>query len=299
MKILRRGEIVVLESNLSEGVAAYDSAKAYAVGDEMLFEKYIYKALKAVQGTQPITDGSATDSNWQKVRVSNEWAAFDYYLNTTATREGEILLTFSAKGRGLYLNNVVGTSLKIEVLDALGGNVVQSQEYSLKGRSIKSWSDYFFGDWKLSTSRAYSFFFENNHLTNTYIYRVTLKNDNVGGVCEIGSIISGPLKELATSLYDDNSISMLDYSKVTTDEDGNTSLVRGNYKRTNSFKILVTDGEMDTVSYELSQLRGEACVFVISDYFECLTNYAFLKNHEILLSKRGYSIVEIEIEGLV
>ena len=295
MKILRRGEIVVLESNLSEGVAAYDSAKAYAVGDEMLFEKYIYKALKAVQGTQPITDGSATDSNWQKLRVSNEWAAFDYFLNTVATGDDEITLTFNASGRGLYLYNVLGRDLKIEVLDALGGNVVQTQEYALNSQNIDSWSEYFFGEWQQNI-RPRNIYFESSHLSNIQIYRVTLTG---GKGLEIGSIIGGPIKNLATSLYDDNSISMLDYSKVTTDEDGNTSLVRGNYKRTNSFKILVTDGEMDTVSYELSQLRGEACVFVISDYFECLTNYAFLKNHEILLSKRGYSIVEIEIEGLV
>ena len=116
---------------------------------------------------------------------------------------------------------------------------------------------------------------------------------------ELGSIICGQLKELATTLYNKNSISMIDYSKVTTDEDGNTQLVQGNYKRTNAFEVLVDDKDLDYVAHELAQLRGQACVFVISDYFECLVNFAFLKNHEILLSKPPKSVISIEIEGLV
>lgn len=115
----------------------------------------------------------------------------------------------------------------------------------------------------------------------------------------IGSIICGDLRDLATTLYDNNSISMLDFSKIQTDEDGNTQLTKGNFKRTNAFNIIVQDSDLDRVSYELTELRGEAVVFVIANNYEALINFAFLKNHEILLSKVGRSIVSIEIEGLI
>ena len=82
-------------------------------------------------------------------------------------------------------------------------------------------------------------------------------------------------------------------------EDGNTALVKGNFKRTNAFELLVDENELDFVMSELTNLRGEACVFIIADNFECLMNFAFLKNHEILLSKPPKSVVSIEIEGLV
>ena len=82
-------------------------------------------------------------------------------------------------------------------------------------------------------------------------------------------------------------------------EEGNTALVKGNFKRTNAFELLVDENELDFVMSELANLRGEACVFIIADNFECLMNFAFLKNHELLLSKRGKSIISVEIEGIV
>lgn len=144
--------------------------------------------------------------------------------------------------------------------------------------------------------KAYDVFYECKSLSRSRIFRVRASGlDRV----EIGSIIAGVAKSLATTLYAKNSISMIDFSKVSTDEEGNTQLEKGNFKRTNAFELLVDENELDFVMSELANLRGEACVFIIADNFECLMNFAFLKNHELLLSKRGKSVISVEIEGLV
>ncbi len=296
MKVLKRGEIVISNSNLTESIAAYDATKSYVINDEVLFNKYIYKALKANKGIAP---QDTTSTEWQKVRVSNEWAAFDYFLNTISSAQDSISITFACENaKGVYIHNILANTLKIEVLDATAATIMESQEFRLMdtNSSVISWQSYFFGGWK-SEVRPKSIFYECTTLANHRIFRITATR--AGGEVQIGSIIAGDIIELETTLYNNNSISMLDYSKVTTDEDGNTALTKGNYKRTNSFQILVRDDKLDYIAYELAQLRGEACVFIIATKFECLINFAFLKNHELMLEKVGYSIVEIEIEGLV
>lgn len=168
-------------------------------------------------------------------------------------------------------------------------------EKGLFDESVSSWSEYFFGDW-VEKDKAYDVFYECKSLSRSRIFRVRASGlDKV----EIGSIIAGVAKSLATTLYAKNSISMIDFSKVSTDEEGNTQLEKGNFKRTNAFELLVDENELDFVMSELANLRGEACVFIIADNFECLMNFAFLKNHELLLSKRGKSVISVEIEGLV
>lgn len=291
MKVLKRSEILIIDSNLEKGASEWKESKAYAENDECEFEKFIYKALKASTGIKP----NADDKSWQKLRVSNEWACFDYYLNTISSAQGEIDLTFKAmSANAIYLNGVRAKRLIIECLDTSGA-VIESFEKGLFNESVSSWSEYFFGDW-VEKDKAYDVFYECKSLSRSRIFRVRASGlDRV----EIGSIIAGVAKSLATTLYAKNSISMIDFSKVSTDEEGNTQLEKGNFKRTNAFELLVDENELDFVMSELTNLRGEACVFIIADNFECLMNFAFLKNHELLLSKRGKSVISVEIEGLV
>lgn len=295
MKVLKHGAVTIAQSNLKDTQAAYDAQKKYSKDDECVFNKYIYKALSdELQGVAPDSD----IKKWQKVSVSNEWACFDYFLNTISKANDEIDIVFHADGaKGIYLNNVLANTLLIEVLNT-SAEILERAEYKLFeiNSDILSWKSYFFGAWRVE-NRPKSVFYECTTLSNQRIFRV--RASRAGGEVQIGSIIVGDIKELETTLYADNSISMIDFSKVTTDEDGFTQLVKGNYKRTNAFKILVDNANLDYVAYELTQLRGEACVFVIATNYECLINFAFLKTHEILLEKRDKTIVEIEIEGMV
>ncbi len=292
MKILKRGNIIVLDSNLKEEVDAFEEDKSYQIGDKVLFERYIYKALKAGVLSLPNADESA----WEKVSVSNEYACFDYYLNTISKAQNELELTFKCLGaRGIYLHGLKAKYLKIELLAQENGEVIESKEFALWNSNTRTWSEYFFADYSIN-DRAYNVFYECKTLSRARIFRIKAWGLNE---IELGSIICGNIKELALTLYDKNSISMIDFSKVVSDEEGNTQLVKGNYKRTNAFEMLVDDKELDYVAFELAALRGEACVFIISDYFESLINFAFLKNHEILLSKAGKSIISVEIEGLI
>ncbi len=290
MKILTRGDITLIESNLIESSARFNLGEAYTKGDKVNDGKCIYQALSD-NVDKPLDDKSV----WERVGSTNEWACFDYYLNTQSEAKECICITFGCFGaKALYISGLEAKYLSIEVIDSLTAEIIESKEYKLYAQNIASWSEYFFGSWGRKFKR--NIYYERSTFTRNVYFRIRAYGTSI---VRIGSIICGDLLELATTLYDGNAISMLDFSKVQTDESGNTQLTKGNFKRTNAFNIIVPDSELNRVSYELAELRGEAVVFVIATNYEALINFAFLKNHEIVLSKVGRSIVSIEIEGLI
>ncbi|WP_300899919.1 hypothetical protein, partial [uncultured Helicobacter sp.] len=261
MKVLTRSEVVIIDSNLLESTPTFELGREYHKDDKVHSDKYVYVALSD-NVNKPLTDVLS----WKKVGTSNQWACFDYYLNTSCIAEDELDISFSCFGaKGIYISNIEAKFLSIEVIDVRNAQVIEERTYKLYGQNISSWSEYFFGNW--GKKYRHHIYYERNTFTRNIIFRV-----RAWGIrdIKIGSIICGDLIELGISLYADNSISMLDFSKVLTDEEGNTSLTKGNFKRTNAFNVLVSDDEMDKVSYELAELRGQAVVFIIANNYECL-----------------------------
>ena len=290
MKVLQRDEIIIIDSNLHDDTPLFNISKQYKQGDVVRDSKSIYKAKTDVNNQN--LDNAAY---WEWIGTSNEWALFDFYLNTAARNKENIEVYFSCHGAmGIYIYGIRAKILDIEVIDTRTGEIIEKQTYRLYGNAIASWSEYFFGDWM--GKQKSDVYYERKTYTRLVIFRI--KAYGLEDI-EIGSIICGKLTDIAMTLYAKNSISMLDFSKIESDELGYTQLTKGNYKKTNSFEVLVEDKDMDRVSFSLRELRGEPVVFVIANYFENLINFGFLKNHEILLEKVGRSIISIEIEGLI
>ena len=290
MKVLQRDEIIIIDSNLHDDTPLFNISKQYKQGDVVRDSKSIYKAKTDVNNQN--LDNAAY---WEWIGTSNEWALFDFYLNTAARNKENIEVYFSCHGAmGIYIYGIRAKILDIEVIDTRTGEIIEKQTYRLYGNAIASWSEYFFGDWM--GKQKSDVYYERKTYTRFVTFRI--KAYGLEDI-EIGSIICGKLTDIAMTLYAKNSISMLDFSKIESDERGLTQLTKGNFKRTNSFEVLVEDKDMDRVSYLLRELRGEPVVFVVANYFENLVTFGFLKNHEILLEKVGRSIISIEIEGLI
>ena len=290
MKIIERGRLNIIASNLKENTAPFESGKSYKKGERVLFERYIYEAGDETSDTPDPIKGA-----WKRVGVSNEFAPFDFYLNTAGIVEKSLELSVHAFGaRALFLGNLKAKHLSIEVLDSRTGALLEAKEYRLFGHSIASWSDYFFGSWR--TKSRHNVYYELSTLAREVTFKV-----HAWGLAkiELGMFYAGGLQELGTTLHDKNSLSILDFSRVKTDESGITELQKGAFKRTHAFNLLVQESQLDLLAYALAEARGEARVFVVSNYFESFVIFGFLKHHEILLSKPSRSIVSVEIEGLI
>lgn len=78
MKVLTRSEVVIIDSNLLESTPTFELGREYHKDDKVHSDKYVYVALSD-NVNKPLTDVLS----WKKVGTSNQWACFDYYLNTS------------------------------------------------------------------------------------------------------------------------------------------------------------------------------------------------------------------------
>lgn len=284
MKVVKRGDIIILKSNLKETSPLFDKAQEYKKGDVVQHNKNLYRAKEDIRGEE------LDDLYWEQMGSTNEYALFDYFLNTVSKSPDCIDVSFFCMGvQAIYLFGVRARTLEIQIISAQTNEPIEKEIYDLNNTDINSWKEYFFTQ---KQTKARTIFYERRTLTrNVYIRIIAYGQKSI----EISSIIAGQIIDMPTTLYSKNSISMIDFSKIEENEQGHTKLTKGNFKRKNNFEILVEDKDMDRVSYLLEELRAEASVFVISDYFENLIIFGFLKNHEILLEKVGRSIISIEI----
>ncbi|PAF46343.1 hypothetical protein BKH46_07690 [Helicobacter sp. 12S02634-8] len=290
MKIIKRSEIIIISSNLSDNTPMYDQTKTYAKGDVIANDHNRYKSL--LDNNQEPLDKEAY---WENLGATNDYAAFDFFLNTQAQREEKIEIVLSAKeNNALYLANLWGERIEIAVIDIKSADVLESTEYRLFAEEIRDWREYFFGDWQ--ERRRKDVYFERSTLNRGAAYKITLFAPN--DIAKIGHIVCGKARELGVSLYK-NSVSAIDFSKIQTDEQGNTSVTKGNYKKTNSFDVAIPNSQLDVCVNAFIELRGEPCVFVIAQSYKSLINFAILKKWEVLLEKKNMAIASIELEGLV
>ena len=141
MKILTRGDITLIESNLIESSTRFNLGEAYTKGDKVNDGKCIYQSLSD-NVDKPLDDKSV----WERVGSTNEWACFDYYLNTQSEAKERISLTFGCFGaKALYISGLEAKYLSIEVIDSYTEEVIESKEYKLYAQNIASWSEYFLG----------------------------------------------------------------------------------------------------------------------------------------------------------
>ncbi|PAF51278.1 hypothetical protein [Helicobacter sp. 13S00477-4] len=293
MKILRRSDIIIISSNLSDDTPLYEQGKTYVKGEIIQNNHTRYKSMLD-NNTEPLDK----EAYWQNLGASNDYAAFDFFVNTQARREQNIELVITAEEtKALYLANLWGERLKIEVINTKNTKeieILESVEYQLYGGDIFDWREYFFGNW--SNRRQKDIYFERSTAHRAVSFKITLNAAN--DIAKIGHIVCGNVEELGISLYK-NTISAIDFSKIQTDEEGNTSLMKGNYKKTNSFDVAIPISSMDLCINAFIELRGEPCVFVITQNYKSLINFGILKKWEVLLEKRNMAIASLELEGLV
>ena len=287
MKILRRIDSIILDSNLEEKAPLFEKEKQYKKGEVVRSKDHmLYEALGDVSGTL-----LSESLSWKALGADNTMACFDFFLNTTSKREESLKISFSGGG-GLYLGNIKAKNARIEVYNNRTQELIERQDFKLIYRHTKSWRDYFYGEFIYKKDLYY----ERSTLTKSVSFSITL--ENAGGVVEIGSIFCGEEVEFGASLYA-GSISASDFSKIETDEDGYTSITKGHYKKLNEFSILIENERLDHLVNKLIGIRGEPVVFVIANAYESLINFAVLKSWEVPLELKDKSIVNLEIEGLI
>ncbi|WP_281950280.1 hypothetical protein [Nitrosophilus kaiyonis] len=294
MKILKPGDFTLNSSNvLDSAYPVWDSATTYNTGDIVYVTENHgeYQSLTDSNTNKYPLDNPA---DWQWLGTTNRWRMFDQYLNTATTNNGTIEIEVSAYDvGGIYVGNIVGTNLTIEIKDNATGEVIESESVSLIPDPL-DWEDYFFGSWIDNYKRNY--FYERKTLTRDISIHLVL--DNGSDDAQIGIFAIGQMDNIGATLYDIGA-SALDFSKVVTDTNtGATYLQQGNYVKTLQADIFAWTSGIDSVYRKLVEIRGLPVVFIGEEY-ETLNVFGFIKKFETVIKGPKETLITLDIQGLI
>lgn len=208
------------------GEVAWVSAASYTLGDQVIrtTTHKIYECIITHSGRTQLPEADPT--YWAEVSPTNRWKPFDTYTSTQATATTSANWVLSPG----FFNSVAcygltGTSITALVKDGPGGATLFNETQSLYEESLGLY-EYLFGE-KKSRDRV---LFDSIPIHPTAELTLTIAA-GTGAPVAIGIIVIGSLKALSESqnwggTQAGASVEPVTYSRITTDEFGNTSIVR-------------------------------------------------------------------------
>lgn len=281
---------MLISSTATEPAAAWAAGTAYAKGAVVDFGTHLYESLvNNNTGNSPAT----SPTFWLQTGPDNTHAMFDDQVNTATTATNSLTVVL-APGliNSLALVNLQGSSVSISITDGPGGAVVFSRTIGLDGTIITDWYQYFFEP-----------FIQKSELTITDLppygsARVTVTVTG-GGTVGIGNLVMGTFYELGEVLMSPT-LGTDDYSVVTTDEFGTTTLVRRNSSKRAEMQVLLERGQMRKVFQVLDDLRATPAVWIPSqrDEDSPLSVYGIRSSFRIVVEYATHVLCSLELKGM-
>lgn len=230
--------------------------------------------------------------------MTNRWKMFDQYVNTTTLSSGnDLVVTLNAGACDtIGLFNVYGSSIVIEQKDA-DGNIVYTNTVNLSDKTIISdWYAYFIN----------GFEYKSDVLIPIYIYNICTVKITIsqrGATASCGIFVMGRSQDVGLAEYD-ATISMVDYSRISTDTWGRTSLAQGPYAKKADVKFNLINSRIDAVYKQLCKCRGIPIIWDLNnekadDPFESLLIYGYYNDMSIVIPDPVLSYCSIQIRGLI
>ena len=283
-------ESMLISSTATETYAAWAAGTTYAEGARVRYGARVYQSLAAGNvGNTP----SNSPASWANIGPTNTMAMFDDEVSTSTTAASSLTVVV-APGlvNSMALVNLAGSSVTITVTDGAGGPTVFSRTIDLDGTIIGDWYQYFFEP-----------YVQKSELTITDLppyanARVTVTLTAAGSV-GIGNLVFGTIYELGETQMG-ASLGTDDYSAVTTDEFGITTLVRRNSAKRSDLQLLVARNQMRKVFQVLDDLRATPCVWIPSpsDQDAPLSVYGIRSSFRIVVEYPNHVLCTLEIKGM-
>lgn len=275
--------------------AEWSAATAYTLGQKCIrvSTHRIYERL--VAGTSP-TPPENDITNWLDIGPTNRWAMFDNVVGTATTITTPLTVVLKPGSiSGLALLELVGRTATVTLKETTGGAVAYSKTITLDGTIITSFYDWFYQPYVQEEAVVLTdlpFHFPSCELTIS----ISASAGTVScGVCKFGEVIS-----IGASEYGATS-GIIDYSVKTADSFGRYSIVKRNFSKRMSLKVITDQADYVRISRALAALRATPAVWIATDIYgyEPLTVYGFYKDFSIEVSYPTTNYCSLEIEGLI
>lgn len=293
MKLIRQTAITesnLVSSSISElDYAPWDSSVNYTSGSMCIKNHRIYESLQA---TNLNHDPESSIGWWIDTGPTNKWAMFDGVVGTVSTASESISVTLAA-GRIDSIALLQVDAAEVNVTMNRGAEVVYFRTVQLIDNSnVIDWFSYFY---EPSESKDYAV------LTDLPIFgeaTITITISRPSGTVSCGMLIVGLKYELGGTMISPN-LGINDYSRKSTDDFGNTTLVKRSFSKKMGVKLVLNNSDVDRVHSVLSAARSTPSVWVGSDRFSSMIIYGFYRDFEVDIAYAYVSYCTVNIEGMI
>jgi hypothetical protein len=309
----------MLDTNVSEttgpyAVPLYDAATTYGLGlrctgvtlyiDPGMGGPMTYvsnhKIYESLQAANTGNDPATSPAWWIVVGPTNQWAPFDQSISTAT------LIDSGTIGTAYWKFNV---SKRVSAVAFIGLKNARSYrvQLSTSGGAVA------FNRARLITplpaaSTWYAWCFGARKETTQVIVddlplsapgaALEVWVEAITGVGEIGQIVFGELSKIGTGAEYGARIGTIDFSVKSTTAFGDTTIKVQKKARKASVTTAVPAGEVDRTEALLETLQSKATVWLLSNQYDRLTIYGFLKSYDTTIAYTTSSTRQLEIEGL-
>ncbi len=253
-------------------------------------------------GNDPLTTTNIESPKWIARGKINRLRMFDEYVNsdTTGGTDGIIVVISNCRADQIALFGTTGEIIKIEILDE--NNISQwifenNNEYK---RDVGSWYEYFFKEFPgvVRFDRAIRLPWQISPVRGEKIKISITGGDNTA----CGHCLLGIEKYLGETQWGPE-IGRLFFGVCERDKYGRVFLGKGPTAKIVNCELRVLPGNEDYVDSLLDELLGYRLVFNLNNFinnqFGALIVYGFLLKHWEALKTLNYTIVRMDIEGLI
>jgi hypothetical protein len=268
--------------------------------------------------------------SWARYRVSNKWAVYDPSPTTRTLSEGP------SAGYSTYPTMVTGgnRSIQVDMWNAItkmdgatgydyspdfyqndDGTIAMPDTFALLGVTCNSVVLSYFTSALPWTTAAGSQTFTPSTASRRaqdmlitipagwvnaaagYRAEIRYNDSSQGTVPGVGMVIRGKSVTIGDSLPGVEA-GIIDYSSVTTDTYGNTSITKRGYAKTVRMRVRVASSAIDRVHERLAQLRATPAVWVAEDAFKSTIVYGVFKSFSVDIAYPTVSYCTIEVNGI-
>jgi len=252
----------IAEPDATQGEATWSGATNYALAAEAISTATHrkYRSLQAANLNHPLpnyTIGETENDWWVDIGPTNKYAMFDYNRTTTSIDTSPLSVTIAPGQRvdSLALLGMQATQVTISATSVLGGGTVYGPEVvSLRRRSTRTWSDYFFGAFREVPSIILTDLPQFSDLIVTVEFENASDNVRVG-TCAIGkSIFLGDIEY--------NPISdAINFSEVNRNDFGDAQLTQRRSIPKTTQKVFADTDILNSVRQARTDLNAQVAVW--------------------------------------
>jgi hypothetical protein len=238
--------------------------------------------------------------NWLPISPINEWAMFDREINTKSRADSSISTTLHpGPVNSLGLFGLEGTELQVLVRNGVGGPIVYGNSelsgpkiINLDGTLIADWYQYYYEPYVsldgITLTDLPPYINANLTITVTGHSSVAIGLVDVGNFYDLGGTEYSP------------SLTLVDYSKKSTDEFGVTTFVKRSFAKRLQARSMFSNVQLSVVAAILADLRAKPCSWSVSDSddFNALNIFGWFEDMDIDVAYANHSYCTISVQGL-